>query len=79
MNLIFENSVAGRKCVQMPACDVPEYQLPASLTRQQAPHLPEMSETDQPPLYQTGRADLWGEQRLLSPGLLHHEIQSPDQ
>ena len=46
MNLIFENSVAGRKCVQMPACDVPEYQLPASLTRQQAPHLPEMSETD---------------------------------
>ncbi len=46
MNLIFENSVAGRKCVQMPACDVAEYQLPASLTRQQAPHLPEMSETD---------------------------------
>lgn len=46
MNLIFESSVAGRKCVQMPPCDVPEYQLPASLTRQQAPHLPEMSETD---------------------------------
>ena len=43
MNLIFENSVAGRKCVEMPACDVPEYQLPASLTRQQAPHLPVMS------------------------------------
>ena len=73
MNLIFENSVAGRKCVQMPACDVPEYQLPASLTRQQAPHLPEMSETDISRHY-TKLAE-----RLLSPGLLHHEIQSPDQ
>lgn len=46
MNLIFENSVPGRKCTLMPSCDVPVCSLPASLQRAQAPRLPELSETD---------------------------------
>ena len=46
MKLIFEKSVPGRHCSLLPACDVPEAALPASLCRDTAPALPEMSETD---------------------------------
>ncbi len=46
MKLIFEKSVPGRKLSILPACDVEEYALPASLTRQEALELPELSETD---------------------------------
>lgn len=46
MNLIFENSVPGRRCELLPACDVPVCQLPKELQRVQQPHLPELSETD---------------------------------
>ena len=46
MNLIFENSVPGRKCTLLPSCDVPLCGLPESLQRAQAPRLPELSETD---------------------------------
>lgn len=46
MNLIFENSVKGRRCTRMPKCDVPVKELPESMRRSSAPKLPEMSETD---------------------------------
>ena len=46
MKLIFERSVAGRSCAMVPACDVPQAQLPASLAREQALNLPELSEID---------------------------------
>ena len=46
MKLIFERSVAGRSCAILPACDVPAAELPASLARQQALNLPELSEID---------------------------------
>ena len=46
MKLIFEKSVPGRHCSLLPACDVPEVKLPASLRRGSKPALPEMSETD---------------------------------
>ena len=46
MKLIFEKSVPGRHCSLLPACDVPEAAMPASLCRDTAPALPEMSETD---------------------------------
>ena len=46
MKLIFEKSVPGRHCSLLPACDVPEVKLPASLRRETKPALPEMSETD---------------------------------
>ena len=46
MKLIFEKSVPGRHCSLLPACDVPEVKLPASLQREVKPALPEMSETD---------------------------------
>ena len=46
MKLIFEKSVPGRHCSLLPACDVPEVKLPASLRRESKPALPEMSETD---------------------------------
>ena len=46
MKLIFEKSVPGRHCSLLPACDVPESKLPASLQREAKPALPEMSETD---------------------------------
>ena len=46
MKLIFEKSVPGRHCSLLPACDVPEVKLPASLRREAKPALPEMSETD---------------------------------
>ena len=46
MKLIFEKSVKGRKCDILPKCDVPAVALPEELSREVAPHLPEMSETD---------------------------------
>ena len=46
MKLIFEKSVPGRHCSLLPACDVPEVKLPASLRRENKPALPVMSETD---------------------------------
>ena len=46
MKLIFEKSVPGRGQQYLPKCDVEEVSLPASLVRQAAPRLPEMSETD---------------------------------
>ena len=46
MKLIFEKSVAGRGMQYLPPCDVEEAALPASLVRESAPKLPEISETD---------------------------------
>ena len=46
MKLIFEKSVAGRGQQYLPACDVEEVALPASLVRENAPKLPQISETD---------------------------------
>ena len=46
MKLIFEKSVAGRGMQYLPKCDVEEVALPASLVREVAPKLPEISETD---------------------------------
>ncbi len=46
MKLIFEKSVPGRGMEYLPECDVEEVALPASLVRETAPRLPEMSETD---------------------------------
>ena len=46
MKLIFEKSVNGRGMQYLPACDVEEVSLPASLIREEAPNLPEISETD---------------------------------
>lgn len=46
MQLIFEKSKAGRGCTLLPACDVPEVQLPEELKREQTLNLPELAETD---------------------------------
>ncbi len=46
MKLIFEKSVPGRHSSLLPACDVPEVELDASLCRQEALPLPELCETD---------------------------------
>ena len=46
MKLIFEKSVAGRGQQYLAKNDVEEVALPASLLRETAPKLPEMSETD---------------------------------
>lgn len=46
MKLIFEKSFPGRRCTILPACDVENVSLPASLRRETKPLLPEMSETD---------------------------------
>ncbi len=46
MKLLFERSHPGRKCTVLPACDVSVDLPDASLCRQQAPHLPQMSETE---------------------------------
>ena len=46
MKLIFEKSVSGRGMQYLPPCDVEEVDLPASLVRENAPKLPEISETD---------------------------------
>ena len=45
MKLVFEKSVKGRKCALLSPCDVPSYALKAR-TREEAPLLPELSETD---------------------------------
>ena len=44
--LIFECSKEGRKAYKLPKSDIPSYELPASLTRQEAAQLPEVSEVD---------------------------------
>ena len=46
MKLVFEKSVPGRGMDYLPKCDVPEVSLPENLIRENAPRLPEMSETD---------------------------------
>ena len=46
MKLIFEKSVPGRRCDLLPARDVETVSLPEGLARENAPALPEMSETD---------------------------------
>ncbi|MBR3037913.1 MAG: aminomethyl-transferring glycine dehydrogenase subunit GcvPB, partial [Clostridia bacterium] len=46
MKLIFEKSVKGRKCDILPKLDVEPVALPEGLSREVAPRLPEMSETD---------------------------------
>ncbi len=46
MKLIFEKSVPGRRCAILPPCDVPEVSLPEDLAREEAPCLPELSETE---------------------------------
>ena len=46
MKLVFERSVPGRGQQYLPACDVEEVAMPASLVRTSAPKLPEISEND---------------------------------
>ncbi|MBQ1489836.1 MAG: aminomethyl-transferring glycine dehydrogenase subunit GcvPB [Eubacterium sp.] len=46
MKLIFEIGSEGRKLSLLPACDVPEVSVPASLAREKAPRLPELSENE---------------------------------
>ena len=46
MKLIFEKSVKGRGMQYLPDCDVEEISLPDCLKREEAPKLPEISETD---------------------------------
>jgi len=46
MKLLFEKSIPGRRSYYLAPCDVPECTLPASLQRQEALDLPELSETD---------------------------------
>ena len=43
MKLIFEKSVAGRRCAILPACDVDPVELPEGFARTEAPSLPEIS------------------------------------
>ena len=45
--LIFEKSVSGRRCTQLPACDIEnKTALPQDLLREEAPLLPEIAEVD---------------------------------
>ncbi len=46
MKLIFEISRPGHRCELLPACDVPEAAVPENMKREQAPKLPELSETE---------------------------------
>lgn len=46
MNLLFEISCPGRRCVTTPLCDVPETALPSEFVREEPPALPEVSEVD---------------------------------
>ncbi|MDF2838298.1 MAG: glycine dehydrogenase (decarboxylating) beta subunit, partial [Evtepia sp.] len=46
MKLLFEKSVAGRRSVYLPPCDVSEVPIPESHQRGQKLDLPELSETD---------------------------------
>lgn len=46
MKLLFERSHPGRRCTILPACDVPTCKIDPALCREQAPHLPQMSENE---------------------------------
>ncbi len=46
MKLIFEKSVKGRGMQYLPDCDVEEVSIPEALKREEAPALPEITETD---------------------------------
>ena len=46
MKLLFERSHPGRRCTILPACDVPTCEIDPVLCREQAPHLPQMSENE---------------------------------
>ena len=46
MKLLFERSHPGRRCTILPACDVPTCEIDPALCREQAAHLPQMSENE---------------------------------
>ncbi len=46
MKLSFEKSRPGRRCVSLPACDVPAYELPCAHSRGAVLPLPELAEVD---------------------------------
>ncbi|MCL2671805.1 MAG: aminomethyl-transferring glycine dehydrogenase subunit GcvPB [Clostridiales bacterium] len=46
MKLLFEKSVQGRKLGLLPVCDLPKVELDDCYVRNQAPRLPELSESD---------------------------------
>ena len=46
MKLLFDRSHPGRRCTILPACDVPTCEIDPALCREQAPHLPQMSENE---------------------------------
>ena len=74
MELLFEKSRSGRGLSLLPASDVPESKICPCKLRKTPPRLPELSEADLPALHCPVQAGPWAERRLLSPGLLHHEI-----
>ena len=73
MKLIFEKSVPSRRCSILPRCDVEENR--CRRARRQAPALPPLGEGgSEPPLHGAVPARPRRQLRLLSAGLLHHEI-----
>ena len=73
---LFELSSPGRKGVTFPEPDVPLAELPKDLLRSKLP-LPELSEADVTRHYMhLSRLNYSRGWRLLSFGLLHHEVQS---
>jgi glycine dehydrogenase subunit 2 len=77
---IFELSSPGRRGVKMPASDVPTTALPPKdLLRSDLP-LPELAEVDVVRHYmKLSKFNYSVDERLLSFGFLHHEIQPEDQ
>ena len=75
MKLIFEKSVPGRRCSILPRCDVEEVQLPQELRRQAGPG-PAGAQRggSEPPLHGAVPARPRRQLRLLSAGLLYHEV-----
>ena len=74
MKLIFEKSVPGRRCTILPSCDVETAALPESLRRSDKPDLPAQRDGHLPPLYGAVPPGPRRQLRVLSPGLLHHEV-----
>ena len=79
MKLIFEKSVAGRRCAILPACDVDPVELPEWLCPDRGT-VPAGDERNRhfPSLQRAVPEGPRRKLRFLPPWLLHHEVQSPD-
>ena len=77
--LIFEHGAPDRRCVAFPAAEDSDTAIPETMRRDVPPGLPEVSELELIRHYTAlSQMNFSIDTQFLSPGILYHEIQSPE-